>query len=66
MLYTDGVTDEQHDGEKLGEERFPDVLRGLAGRPPDEVANGIEEAVLAFGHGDPTDDVALLVAKVVD
>jgi PAS domain S-box-containing protein len=66
VLYTDGVTDQLRDGEEFGLERFAEVLRDSAGRPPDEIANAIEEAVVAYGSEEPTDDLALLVAKVVD
>jgi PAS domain S-box-containing protein len=66
VLYTDGVTDEQRDGEEFGVERLTDVLRATAGAPPDEVARAIEDAVVAFRPEAPSDDLAVLVAKVVD
>jgi PAS domain S-box-containing protein len=66
VLYTDGVTDEQRDGEEFGLERLVDVLRATSGAAPDEIARAIEDAVLAFGPQAPADDLAVLVAKVVD
>jgi serine phosphatase RsbU (regulator of sigma subunit) len=66
VLYTDGVTDEQRDGEEFGAERLADALRDSSGRPPDEIARAIEEAVVAFRPDEPADDLAVLVAKVVD
>ncbi len=66
VLYTDGVTDEQQDGEEFGEQRFLDVLRAVTHEPPDAIADAIERAVLAFRPQDPADDIALLVAKVVE
>jgi PAS domain S-box-containing protein len=66
VMYTDGVTDEQHDGEEFGLERLVDVLRETAGLPPEEVASAVEEAVVAFAPEEPSDDLAVLVAKVVD
>jgi serine phosphatase RsbU (regulator of sigma subunit) len=65
VLYTDGVTDEQRDGEEFGLERLADVLRSTAGRAPDEVASAIEEAVVRFRPQEPSDDLAVLVARVV-
>jgi len=66
VLYTDGVTDEQREGEEFGLDRLVDVLRRTAGRDPDEVAGAIEEAVSSFRPQPPGDDIALVVAKVVD
>jgi PAS domain S-box-containing protein len=66
VLYTDGVTDQQRDGEAFGLERLSDVLRRTAGRDADEVAQAIEEAVASFRPQPPGDDIALVVTKVVD
>jgi PAS domain S-box-containing protein len=66
VLYTDGVTDEQSDGDEFGIERLADVLRATAGRAPDEIASAIEDAVVGFRTEEPSDDLAVLVAKVVE
>jgi phosphoserine phosphatase RsbU/P len=66
VLYTDGVTDEQRDGEEFGLERLADVLRETAGREPSDVAAAIEQAVVGFRPEEPADDLAVLVAKVTD
>jgi PAS domain S-box-containing protein len=66
VLYTDGVTDEQVDGEEFGTQRLIDVLASNAGRAPDEIASAIENAVVRFLSDEPADDLAVLVAKVVD
>jgi PAS domain S-box-containing protein len=66
VLYTDGVTDEMRDGEEFGVERLADVLRRFAGASPEDLARAIEDAVVAFRVEEPTDDLAVLVAKVVD
>lgn len=64
VLYTDGVTDTVGDsGGRFGHERLESVLSGLAGRPPDEIAAGLDEALLDFQDGDQRDDVALLVLQ---
>jgi serine phosphatase RsbU (regulator of sigma subunit) len=66
VLYTDGVTDEQRDGEQFGTDRLLEVLRENAGRSPEEIAGAIEEAVVAFPADEPVDDLAVLVAAVTD
>jgi PAS domain S-box-containing protein len=66
VLYTDGVTDEQRDGEAFGAERLASLLRETAGRDPDEVAAAIEDAVVGFRPAEPADDLAVLVVQVVD
>ncbi len=66
MLYTDGVTDEQRDGEEFGIEGLTRVLRSTVGRAPEEIAAAIEDAVVAFRPGEPADDLAVLVAGVID
>jgi len=64
VLYTDGVTDEQHEGVEFGEQRLLEVARGAAGRSPEDIAEAIESAVRSFRPGDPADDIALLIARV--
>jgi PAS domain S-box-containing protein len=66
VLYTDGVTDEQRDGEEFGIEGLTRVLRSTAGRAPEEIAAAIEDAVVAFRPDEPADDLAVLVARVID
>ena len=66
VLYTDGVTDEQRDGEEFGIEGLTRVLRSTVGRAPEEIAAAIEDAVVAFRPDEPADDLAVLVAGVID
>jgi serine phosphatase RsbU (regulator of sigma subunit) len=65
VLYTDGVTDERNDGVGFGEERLLDVVRTHAGRSADEIADAIASAVDRFLQQEPSDDIALLIARVV-
>jgi PAS domain S-box-containing protein len=64
VFFTDGVTDERRDGVAFGDERLVQVIRDAAGRSTDELAEAIESAVCAFAE-EPTDDIALLIARVV-
>jgi sigma-B regulation protein RsbU (phosphoserine phosphatase) len=63
VMYTDGILEavnEEH--ELFGEDRLLDTVRGLASRPPAEVAKGILSAVDAFRGGEPVnDDLTLMV-----
>jgi sigma-B regulation protein RsbU (phosphoserine phosphatase) len=63
VLYTDGVTDTRGASERFGSERLADVLGGATDLEPDEVANRIDAALLAFEEGPQRDDVALLVLR---
>ncbi len=65
VLYTDGVTEARRDGAMFGEGRLRGLLSGLAGRPAEEIAEAVERAVVAHHRGAPTDDLALLVLRVV-
>jgi serine phosphatase RsbU (regulator of sigma subunit)/PAS domain-containing protein len=63
VLYTDGVTDTRGNGERFGQSRLAGVLAGCCDLDPDEVANRVDEALLAFQDGEQRDDVALLVLR---
>lgn len=63
VLYTDGVTDEQDEGEEFGVERLHDVIRSCVGLAPADVAERIERAVEDFSQGPPRDDIAVLVVR---
>ena len=64
VVYSDGVTEAQRDGEHFGEERLIDVLKSRADAPPDAIVAGILERVQSFDAGDQSDDLTLLVARV--
>jgi len=59
VLYTDGVTDARSATERFGSERLADVLAGATDLEPDEVANRVDAALIAFEEGPQRDDVAL-------
>ena len=51
VLYTDGVTDERRDADEFGETRLHDALTELAGAGAQRIADGVVDAVVAFGPG---------------
>jgi PAS domain S-box-containing protein len=63
ILYTDGVTDEQCDGEEFGEARLHDVIRASAGLDPEAIAERLVSEVVAFNPDPPRDDIAVLVLR---
>ncbi|HEX4905321.1 MAG TPA: SpoIIE family protein phosphatase [Acidimicrobiales bacterium] len=66
VLYTDGVT-ERHDGARFFDEvGLEQVLAGCAGRTASETARAVEDATRGFAPSPPTDDIALVVARVPD
>jgi serine phosphatase RsbU (regulator of sigma subunit)/PAS domain-containing protein len=60
LLYTDGVTEAGPRTRPFGEFGFPELLRTLAGEPPQVVVDAIEQAVVSVHSGEPRDDIALL------
>lgn len=62
VLYTDGVTEARGPDGWFGDQRLRDLLATCAGRSAEEIAARITDAVLEFGGGSATDDVAVLVA----
>jgi serine phosphatase RsbU (regulator of sigma subunit)/PAS domain-containing protein len=63
VLYTDGVPDTRGATERFGTDRLADVLAEATDVDPDEVANRVDAALLAFEEGPQRDDVALLVLR---
>jgi PAS domain S-box-containing protein len=63
VLYTDGVTEARHRHELFGEKRLVQVVESLRGRSAAEVAQGLAEAAVAFGHG-LRDDLHIVVVRL--
>ncbi|MFL5893900.1 MAG: SpoIIE family protein phosphatase, partial [Thermoleophilaceae bacterium] len=65
LLYTDGVTDAAHDGDRFGDARLEALVRAL---PEDagaaEMAQAIEETAVAHADSQPQDDMALVAVQV--
>jgi PAS domain S-box-containing protein len=66
VLYTDGVIEASPGDDRLGPERLAEFLGRLAGRDAAAIAREIEREVLAVQGGRLRDDVAVLVARVLD
>jgi PAS domain S-box-containing protein len=65
VLYTDGVVDARAaGGERFGEERLRAAVDAAGGRPAEEVATAVDEAVAAFEPDVQRDDRAILVLRV--
>jgi serine phosphatase RsbU (regulator of sigma subunit) len=61
VLFTDGLLEARRDGEQFGNHGVREVLSSCAGLAPGQVTAALEEAVTAFGRGEPRDDMAILV-----
>ncbi|SFC68321.1 PAS domain S-box-containing protein [Nocardioides terrae] len=58
-LYTDGVTEARYRRRLYGDLRLGDLLASLPPGPA-EITEGIADAVLAYQHGDASDDIAIV------
>jgi phosphoserine phosphatase RsbU/P len=66
VLFTDGVTEARSkiDRSLYGHDRLHDVVAGLGDMPAGQMADAIQQAVLAFGGREISDDTVALVLKV--
>jgi sigma-B regulation protein RsbU (phosphoserine phosphatase) len=64
VLYTDGVTEGRSGQEFYGEERLVDSIVAHTGPQIEWPANEIMEQVVAFQHGMPRDDIAIVTIRV--
>ena len=66
LLFTDGLTEaHQSRRELFGERRLTDVVRELAGLPPQELVRRLESAVLEHSGASLADDLCIVAARVV-
>jgi serine phosphatase RsbU (regulator of sigma subunit) len=61
VLSTDGLIEARRDGQQFGNRGVHEVLTSCAGLNPGQIVSALEEAVTAFGRGEPRDDLAILV-----
>lgn len=61
VLFTDGLIEARRDGDQFGNHGVREVLESCVGLAPGQVISALEEAVTAFGRGEPRDDMAILV-----
>jgi serine phosphatase RsbU (regulator of sigma subunit) len=64
LVYTDGLTESLAPARLLGPGDIASILARFAGRSADEIAEGVEQAILAAVVGEPRDDIALLVTRL--
>jgi serine phosphatase RsbU (regulator of sigma subunit) len=64
-VFSDGVTEARRDEEEYGEARLLAELRAGAALSAEEAVGRILRSVEAFGRGTQSDDLTLLVARVV-
>jgi PAS domain S-box-containing protein len=64
LLYTDGVTEAGPRDAPFGQRGLSALIRGLAGRTPEEIVDAVEQAVVGAQAGEPRDDIALLALTV--
>lgn len=65
IFFTDGLTDVRGPEGTFGEDRLRELLAGYAGLDADAIATSLEREVLAFQAGEPSDDLAIVVLKVL-
>ncbi|MBZ5536063.1 MAG: SpoIIE family protein phosphatase [Acidobacteriia bacterium] len=67
IAYTDGISEAENSfEEQFGESRLIQVVEKSIEKPPDEILDGILEAVRDWvGSGEPQDDMTLIVAKAL-
>lgn len=63
VAYSDGITEASRGSELYGEERLLQVVRDSARLPAEEIAAAILASVGAFGDGEQSDDLTLMVAR---
>lgn len=63
VLYTDGVTEARTNGGILGERRLREVLGACGGMDAEAIATRIEATALEIQHGEPRDDIAVVVLR---
>lgn len=64
-LYTDGLTEASFDGQRLGTQPVVELIRRCADQDAQSIADGISDLLHEHVHGRVTDDVALVVLKVL-
>ena len=65
VFFTDGVTEARRGRDQFGDERLRETLARCQGESASAIADEIERAVLDFAGPEPSDDIALLVLRVL-
>src|SRR3954454_23037173 len=64
VFSTDGVTEAGPRDAPFGQRGLTALMRGLAGRTPEQIVDSVEQAVVGAQPGEPRDDIALLALTV--
>jgi sigma-B regulation protein RsbU (phosphoserine phosphatase) len=64
VLFTDGVTEAQRDGDLFEEDRLRTIIERTSTMSAVEVADAIVSAALDFGGGESRDDMAVVVIRL--
>jgi serine phosphatase RsbU (regulator of sigma subunit) len=64
VLYTDGVTEAGSRAQPFGQAGLEQLLRELAGEPPEVLVGAVERAVVDAQPGEPRDDIAVVALSV--
>jgi sigma-B regulation protein RsbU (phosphoserine phosphatase) len=64
VFFTDGVTEARSEQGFFGEERLASLLGTMRGKDAGEIARGLVDAMVDFQHGDPRDDIAVVVVRM--
>jgi serine phosphatase RsbU (regulator of sigma subunit) len=65
VFYTDGVTEARRGNEQFGDTGLSAALESCIGCSAAEIADAIEAAVLEFAGSEASDDIALLVLRIL-
>jgi len=65
IFYTDGITEARSGSDVFGEDGMRGLVEGCAGLTATAVAERIERAALDFQQGEPRDDIAIVVLRVL-
>jgi serine phosphatase RsbU (regulator of sigma subunit) len=64
LFYTDGLIDAYAPGHSVEVSELVSILRSAVGRPPTQVIEAIERALLDAQDAEPRDDIAMVVLQV--
>ena len=65
VIYTDGLPEAEVGSKRFGSDPVVEVVSANARFSAQRIADGIHDALLEFAHGRITDDVAVVVLKVL-
>jgi sigma-B regulation protein RsbU (phosphoserine phosphatase) len=64
-FFTDGLTEAGTGRQRLGSDPIKEVIAANAALSAQEVVNSVSDCLFEFVHGRATDDVAIVVVKIL-